>query len=63
MLYSLTIPLTIAELSDNARMMIGILPFLHPDHIPKELFVTAIGTHALGYSRNEADLMEIGRKP
>ena len=34
--------IAITGLSDNARRMIGILAFLHPDHIPEELFVTAI---------------------
>ena len=51
--------IAITGLSDNARRMIGILAFLHPDHIPKELFVTAIETRALGFLRNEADLMDM----
>lgn len=54
--------IAITELSDNARRMIGILAFLHPDHIPEELFITAIGTRSLGFLRNEADLLEIHRE-
>ena len=54
--------IAITELSDNARRMISILAFLHPDHIPAELFITAIGTRSLGFLRNEADLLEITRE-
>ena len=54
--------IAITEFSGNARRMIGILAFLHPDHIPEELFVTAIGTRSLGFLRNEAHLLEIIRE-
>ena len=53
--------IAITQLSDNAQRMIGILAFLHPDHVPVELFVTAIERRSLGFLRNEADRLEMLR--
>ena len=52
-------PITITVLSDNARIMIGILAFLNADHVPKEMFVTAIEKGSLGFLRNKAGLLEL----
>ena len=52
----------ITELPDNARRMISILAFLHPDHIPEELSITVIRTGSLSFSRNDADLLDIIRE-
>ncbi len=51
--------IAITVLSDNARTMIGILAFLNPDHIPEEIFITAIEKRSLGFIHDEADLLEI----
>ena len=51
--------IAVTELSDNARTIIGILAFLNPDHIPEEIFVTAIEKRSFGFLHKEADLLEI----
>ena len=38
--------------------MIGILAFLDPDHIPGEIFSTAIGIHSLGFLRHATELVD-----
>ena len=54
--------IAIAELSDSARGMIGILAFLNPDYIPEALFERAIETHSLDFLRNKADLIDLIRE-
>ena len=46
-------------LSDNARTMISILAFLNADHVPEEMFITAIEKDSLSFLHNEADLLEL----
>ncbi len=54
--------IAIAELSDSARGVIGIIAFLNPDHIPEALFQKAIERHSLGFLQSKADLLEVIRQ-
>ena len=54
--------IAITTLPYKARIMTGILAFLNPDHIPVEIFTTAIGKRPLGFLHNEGNLLKLIRE-
>ena len=54
--------IAIAELSERARGVIGILAFLDPDHIPEAIFDRAIETESLSFLKTKIDLIETIRE-